>query len=557
MNTRHLPSRWRHIENSLERCFDRSVRVRQPLSAEGVLRTRGFAFDEDSTLTGTNEGVSGQSRPSLLVTVEAEALGATELHDALENAESWTSETRVLLPPIGSNPRAHAQIRRTLDFLRSRGFRFLTYDHYLNRWSAVPRGETPPTRELPMTHTMAVQSKEFLSIAIFAHSSDLGGAERTTLELCRGLVSRGHVVTVFLPNLDGPLAGALEVAGVPSIATKSHLWVGIGGPSDPSRAATGLSPMITDLLGIRPDCALTMTGAVIVGGLAASLLDIPHAWYVQERMDPDYGVFPPHPDPVEVGRVFRRFSDAICTNSQFVSSHFFPDEEIPVVAPIRGDELDAPSPSRRVIGQRPSLAVLGQISTAKGQVDAVRAVRVLLDRGMTVDLHLHGWGSPADIEALEAEVAELGVASQVWRHGFTEDPQSAISRADIVVVPSWAEAFGRVPVEAIAMGVPVVYIGNGGLLEYMQDGRSGVAAKPQDPDSLADAISRLVEDDDLRAAVTGGAGDVVRKWLDEHPLVAGITDLLHCAVERRAAARNFADVLVTELTVRNSYEGSR
>lgn len=67
----------------------------------------------------------------------------------------------------------------------------------------------------------------------------------------------------------------------------------------------------------------------------------------------------------------------------------------------------------------------------------------------------------------------------------------AMSRARAVVVPSRAEAFGLVAIEAMSVATPVVASAVGGLVEIVNDGRDGFLVPPGDPDALAAALQRV------------------------------------------------------------------
>ncbi|PSB19694.1 glycosyltransferase family 1 protein [Phormidesmis priestleyi ULC007] len=103
--------------------------------------------------------------------------------------------------------------------------------------------------------------------------------------------------------------------------------------------------------------------------------------------------------------------------------------------------------------------------------------------------------------------------------------------ADIFVFPSiWDEGYGIPPVEAMAAGVPVVATRSGAVVETVQDGKTGFLVEKEDVQAIADAIVRLLEDDDLRETM-GKAGRqramefftwerVAEKMLDRYKLLA-------------------------------------
>jgi glycosyltransferase involved in cell wall biosynthesis len=79
-------------------------------------------------------------------------------------------------------------------------------------------------------------------------------------------------------------------------------------------------------------------------------------------------------------------------------------------------------------------------------------------------------------------------------------------RASVVVVPSvWPEPCPTVVLEAMAHGRPVVGSRIGGIPDLVEDGLSGLLVRPNDPAALADALSRILTDHDLRHRLAAGA----------------------------------------------------
>jgi glycosyltransferase involved in cell wall biosynthesis len=70
---------------------------------------------------------------------------------------------------------------------------------------------------------------------------------------------------------------------------------------------------------------------------------------------------------------------------------------------------------------------------------------------------------------------------------------------------TWAEPFGLVPLESMAVGRPVLATGQGGSGDYLRDGENGLLHPPGDAAALAATMRRLAEDAPLRARLrTGG-----------------------------------------------------
>jgi glycosyltransferase involved in cell wall biosynthesis len=108
---------------------------------------------------------------------------------------------------------------------------------------------------------------------------------------------------------------------------------------------------------------------------------------------------------------------------------------------------------------------------------------------------------------LSERVAALGLERRVRFVGEVpyEDIAGMYRAADIVINPSFSEAFGRSLIEAMASARPVVATRVGGMTEIIEDGKTGLLVEPDDPRSLAGAMACLLENGDLSRSM-GQAG---------------------------------------------------
>jgi len=148
----------------------------------------------------------------------------------------------------------------------------------------------------------------------------------------------------------------------------------------------------------------------------------------------------------------------------------------------------AASPSRKL-----ECLYVGHISYRKG-------IPILLDaarrcRDLPILFRLIGPMISSEImESKPDNVVYDGVTTQ---GGVAE----VMRRADLLVFPTNADAFGRVVTEAMASALPVVTTVNNGAAEIIDDGSDGFVVPAGDPGALADAIRRLAEDPELRRQV--------------------------------------------------------
>ena len=90
------------------------------------------------------------------------------------------------------------------------------------------------------------------------------------------------------------------------------------------------------------------------------------------------------------------------------------------------------------------------------------------------------------------------------------------SAADVLIMPSHYESFGMVALEAMACGTPVVASQVGGLAFLVQDGVTGYVVPDDNPELLAERLTRLLRDPQLRARLGFQAAEYARQYAWEN-----------------------------------------
>ena len=151
-------------------------------------------------------------------------------------------------------------------------------------------------------------------------------------------------------------------------------------------------------------------------------------------------------------------------------------------------------------GKQPLRVLLpARLTSWKGHMVAIEAAAHLVGQGFAgkadgLTLVCCGGAQGRDDyeKALRDRIDELGVRGMVHLVGECEDMLAAYNWADVVISPSVRpEAFGRVAVEAGAMGKPVIAAAHGGALETVIEGETGFLTEPGDSKALAEAINRI------------------------------------------------------------------
>jgi glycosyltransferase involved in cell wall biosynthesis len=193
---------------------------------------------------------------------------------------------------------------------------------------------------------------------------------------------------------------------------------------------------------------------------------------------------------------------------------------------------------RRQLGIDPEAFVflsLARLSWEKGLAQLVDAFASLGDRESVLVVA----GEGPDRTALEAAVAGLGLTRRVLFLGHVDDVEPLLSVANTVVLASVVPETGPLALkEAMAAGKPVIAPAIGGIPEFVESGRSGLLFQPGDTASLAAAMRRLCDEEDLgghlgrAAARTIAGGHLLERRVDH---LAWLLDLLLLRTTPRAA----------------------
>ena len=197
------------------------------------------------------------------------------------------------------------------------------------------------------------------------------------------------------------------------------------------------------------------------------------------------------------GRMMRRADAAVTISDKLGeilrSRHVTPSRLLTIYNSMPESQ---PQPEPRQTGDVWQLFFAGRLSWGKGAhllVEAMPAICAAL-APQPVQLTIAGEGPLAGM--LAARAAALGVGDAVHLVGSVPQAQmqAHYANADVVVVPSVVqEGFGRVAMEALVAGTPVVASTHGGLPEIVEDGVTGYVVDPE-PQKLADSIVKVLQD---------------------------------------------------------------
>jgi glycosyltransferase involved in cell wall biosynthesis len=283
------------------------------------------------------------------------------------------------------------------------------------------------------------------------------------------------------------------------------------------------------------------TLAVFGGALWARWRRVPHLWHVHEI------ILRPRPATLAFPLLVRLLADRVIANSSGTAAWLLQRQPaLGARCAVISNGLPPPPPRsaaaaaafRAGIGAQPQqlvVALVGRINGGKGHDVVLAAAEELQRRGALAQFRFVFAGGPPPgqphlQEQLERAIAASPARAQFQLLPFADDIWSLWYGSDIAVVPSTApESFGLVAAEAMAAGLPVIASAQGGLLDIVVHGDTGLLVAPGDVAQLVEALLCLT-DADVRARL-GRAGHIrqqrefameeqFRKWISEYGALA-------------------------------------
>lgn len=159
---------------------------------------------------------------------------------------------------------------------------------------------------------------------------------------------------------------------------------------------------------------------------------------------------------------------------------------------------------------------VAQLRPHKGHAVLLQALRMLPGVALGVV------GEGPERERLERLARGLEIVNRVQFLGFRNDVGDLLAVADVVVLPSESEGVPLAVLEALLAHRPVVATDVGGLPTVLVDGVTGLVVPPRNPDALAAAIRRILDDRAFGARLGAAGGRLVRDRFSAERMVARI-----------------------------------
>jgi glycosyltransferase involved in cell wall biosynthesis len=371
----------------------------------------------------------------------------------------------------------------------------------------------------------------------FVATLGVGGTESQVLSLGWGLDPSTFELHVAYFRRWGNRLKEIEARQIPSVEYHINCLYNLQALKEQLRFARDIKRnriQIVHTYGFYPN-VFAVSAARLAGipVIVASIRDSGDVWTPMQR---------------RVQKFMCRLADCIVVNAEAVRQRLiedgYPQEKVTVIPNgvhlsrfARNGNSSRLRNDLRLPPHAPLVAVLSRLDRVKGLEYFLEATTIVCRRFPEARFLIVGDDQAVDRpykRELEGYAVRLGLGERVVFTGFRLDVPEVLSEITVSVLPSLSEGLSNVLLESMAAGVPVVATRVGGNPEVVEEGVTGLLVPPRDPQALASAMCRLLENPEL-ASRFGRAG---RQRVTEHFSIERMvqeTERLYLRLLRRAS----------------------
>ena len=372
-------------------------------------------------------------------------------------------------------------------------------------------------------NVLCLRKERALSIAFFSHSSELCGAERFLVDLIRGLTSRGIICNIIMPYR-GPLTDKLLACGsgiyIPDESSQMRggwWWADTVGDLTCDKFSETMDEvekvLLPELRALAPDVIYSQTIVSPWGAFCAERLGVPHAIAALEYGELDHRLIFSLGFDRSMKALYESSEAVFCISEDVRLTLFAPDTRnkadvvyYGVDIPSHGAELSANTINQHhelLTNHKFKIGMFASVAPGKGQLDLIRACIFLARRGRQITCYIAGLIADKSYQTeIQREIDSSGFADLFVKVGFVQSPYALMSQMNVIVSCSVLEALGRTLIEALILGVPIIYANTGGPSEIFHHGEHGLAYEPGNFSALASLIENIIENPDAAIART-------------------------------------------------------
>lgn len=347
-----------------------------------------------------------------------------------------------------------------------------------------------------------------MNLLIVLHNSDYySGATHSMIDIIKYWnQSKDINMTVLLPE-KGNIEEHLKSIGVEfyivkfylmrkDIKSKKFIKEYLKGTVKKYATIFNIIPLIKTIKKRKIDYIYTNTSSIYIGYYLSRLLKIKHVWHVREFGREDQERISYDGEKKLYKRMNKSYkiiaiSDAV---KKYLIDKGVNSNRIQVVY---NDVLYKPQKKANIsFGESKEYIALscGAIIKNKGHLTAINGVKMVAEQGVKIKLYIAGDLNTDYATELKEYVKENGLDNIVQFCGFIKDMEELRSRCNIAIIGSYAEAFGRITIEAMLSELIVIGSNSYGTADLIKDGYNGFLFNAGDASMLCAKIMTSLQD---------------------------------------------------------------
>ena len=344
-----------------------------------------------------------------------------------------------------------------------------------------------------------------MNICFFAHHSISGkdGASLSMLSIAENLASEGNNIYIIYPNHPQNVS---HHKGIKNLYLRNFsMRRSLDDSSIVSSCIYQIKDIYNNLLALYIAKKMKKYKIDIIhingidnciGAQYALYNRIPYVWHIRQFLEEDL-----HCTPFNKRKMYRYMARAsqIIGISKAVCEKYKRILKRDIQLIYNGVEPEKYILPTHAFGSEPYTMILpGRITKEKGQFDAVKALCILIKKGIEIELLLVGYGVDDYCLQIKRYVKENHIEKYVKFIDYTDDLRQLRKAADIGLVCSIKEAFGRVTIENFFGKLLCIGANAGGTAELIKDGYNGILYKSGDYKDLAEKIETIIHEDEKK-----------------------------------------------------------
>lgn len=362
-----------------------------------------------------------------------------------------------------------------------------------------------------------------MKILYVVHGGDMMGANRSLLELVLEVRHYGAEPVLLLPD-KGELAEVLDREEVSYLVAPFYPWANTKYLSKgywlngwrQRKNRDYLSAIIELVQPQKFDIIYSNTSIVGIGAQLAEALGLPHIWHIREFGEKDYNI------AFYGGRaLFTKWANKAAaiisishTLKKEVLAHLTAPVKVLYDGVITTKRLESITPNQNHHKNPFVFLIIGLIHPTKGQLTALKAFHQVYREHPNTKLLLAGRGRRLYTKRLLHYIKKNKLEGAVEYLGYTKEPYKVHQKASCVLVCSRNEGMGRVTIEGMIFGNPVIGYKGGATPELIQHGQNGLLYS-NGVEDLATCMKQLVVNRDLAAQYGKNGREQAAKYVIE------------------------------------------